>query len=61
MHEEHSLTLMIEGILGKLAPEVDATKTHKIEEEGSSSTVGKDDNDYDDESKIDDVPAEHAE
>lgn len=44
MPEEQSLTLMIEGVLCELAPEVETTKTRGVEEqERLSSTPGKHD------------------
>lgn len=34
--EERSPTLMIEGVLGELAPEVEATEAHDVEKEEGS-------------------------
>lgn len=43
MAEEQSPTLIIEGVLGKLGPKVEATEARDSgEEEGSSSTPRKD-------------------
>lgn len=44
--EEQSLPLMIKGVKGKLAPEVEATEARDVEEEeeGPCSTLGEDDN-----------------
>lgn len=45
MSEEHSSTFMIEGVLGELSPKMEATEARdNREEDGSSSTLGKDDN-----------------
>lgn len=48
--EEQSPNLMIEGVLGELEPQVEATEARGVEdeEEGWSSTTGKDDNEGDD-------------
>lgn len=45
--EEQSPTLLIEGVLGELAPEVEITEAQDdVEKEGSSSTPGEEDIEY---------------
>lgn len=65
MPEEQSPTFMINGVLGELAAEVEATEARGVEQdEGSSSTPDKDDSKgdgADDENKIDYAPAKYIE
>lgn len=61
--EEQSSTLKIEGVLGDLEPEIETVEVREAEEEeGSSSTLEKDDNegkDDDYEDQVENSPEEH--